>query len=153
MFFQALPFWKAQYYSGFGDRNKAHDNRQEGVAVLWDCFVNNFNHEYPFLWFDRELKKFTGIDVYKKRISDKGFCVHENEKFNVLLMDLKYLNSNARAVSEFLGEPIDLLSSNSGERKWYAEAYREFKTRYMEEYKDAFSKYLNTEFSKWYYND
>jgi len=152
MFFQALPFWMAEYYSGFGDPARAHTNRAEGIDVLWDCFSKNFNHDYAFEWFDVELRRFTGIDVLSRpRPLESGFTLYQRGKFQVLLMEMDKINTLDAVVGDFIGREINSVASNSGEKKWYRDTYREFKVAYMDRYKQEFCFLKENRYGKWYF--
>lgn len=154
MFFQALPYWMSEYYSGFGVKGRAHNNRQEGFSVLWDCFSQNFNHEYPFTWFDEELKRFSGIDVTDKIFpKEDGYSIYRNGKFEVLLIDLPKIDSLSPVIENFTGSEMALEDTNSGEKKWYKDVYGEFKREYLDLYKREFSYLKGSKYGQWYFSD
>lgn len=154
MFFQAFPFWMAEYYSGFGDLLKAHNNREEGLEVVWDCFKRNFNHEYSFNWFEVELKRFSGVDIFKKsRPVDSGYSYYKNGKFNILLVEMDRINELGPIIEEFSGQEMRKTTSNSGEKKWYRDVYRSFRKEYLEAYKNEFSYLKDTRYGEWYFEN
>ena len=71
---------------------------------------------YPDGWFDRELKRVFGIDVFAEPFpKDLGFEVYKGKRVEVLLLRVEDLSSKgAEAISRFLGirRPIDLKQCN-----------------------------------------
>lgn len=130
MYFQALPFWLSVAQSGY--KTKSHiDSRKEGFDVIVQSFENYYNHQYCLTWFDKELKRFSGIDVYSRKFDkENGVDIFQNGKYECLILSLEKLNNSSSIISEFLGRNVNISSENSGERKWYADIYRKFKTDY-----------------------
>jgi len=140
MFFQALPFWMAEYYSGFGVASRAHNNKGEGLEVLWDCFKENFNHDYPVRWFDNEIGRLTGIKIsdFVKVDANQRIWRASKKGFEVLLLDVSEVRKSTSVISNFCGQNYSPVDVNVGDKKWYAQVYRDFKERYLEEYKATF---------------
>lgn len=154
MFFQALPFWLSEYFSGFGNKRKAHNNRQEGIEVLWHCFKENFNHEYPINWFEKEVGRFTGIDFYNQPFDKSvGFKIYRKSKFQVLVLSSKLINRSEGIISDFSGQGLEIKKINSGEAKWYANSYKDFKREFMGRYKDEFKWMKDTKYYRTFIDD
>lgn len=130
MFFQALPFWLSVSQSGFKS-GKNIDARREGFDVLVESFEEYYNHDYCLNWFEQEIAKFSGINVYSKPFdAGKGHVTFSNGKYECLVMSLEKLNNNEHIISNFIGEKVQIHSVNAAERKWYADIYKKFRAEY-----------------------
>jgi hypothetical protein len=80
-------------------------------------------------WFDLELKKFTGVDVYKTRFPhDQGYSIYENRFVRALVYRFEALCNLAHILEEFLGYQIPcLVNRNLSVSKQYAEKYQHVK--------------------------
>jgi hypothetical protein len=123
MFFQDLSHW-IYYFVGQGN----YDNRVEDKNYLYKVFLESFDHDYLNNWFDKELKRFTGIDIYLNEFDiEKGFSVYKKGKFEVLLVTAESLNDNEDAISKFINHKVSIKSENRSNSKWYRELYQDFK--------------------------
>ena len=126
MFFQDLHFWLAAYIQQHPDRM-----REEGHQLLIDAFNELFPHKYPCDWFDLELKRLTGIDVFQHPFDKAaGFMTVSHGPFEVLLIRTDALDRLLPEISEFVGYEVVIPIANRGDAKWYGEAYRQFRTEY-----------------------
>lgn len=77
-------------------------------------------------WFDLELKRFVGIDVFQTAFStEQGYAVYENRSARVLIYRFEMLSQLPRLLQTFLNWNVPtLLDSNIGAKKLYAEQYR-----------------------------
>ncbi|MBI4774958.1 MAG: hypothetical protein HY788_12405 [Deltaproteobacteria bacterium] len=100
------------------------------VEELMERFWNDFNqHDVPLIWFNTELKRAFGIDVYSREFpKSKGFDTYHGETADVLLIRLENLRDCAgEAFRQFLGIPdFTLTDVNVGHDKEYSEAYERF---------------------------
>lgn len=122
MFFQDLSHWVYNYMGAQGA-----DCRTDDSGFLFDVFESSFDHDYLHSWFDKEIRRLTGIDIYESSFSSQGFSIYKNGKFEVLLLRAEDLNNNMDIIEKFLGIELKVSSSNLGEKKWYSSLYREFK--------------------------
>lgn len=71
---------------------------------------------YQDNWFDREIKKVFGIDVFEQPFaSDVGYQTYVGDSAELLLIRLEDLSSKGgRAIAEFLGlsQPLELMQRN-----------------------------------------
>lgn len=96
---------------------------------LADYFFDNFPHNDPLTWFDRELKHFFQVDVFATPFEhEKGYQIYKGALAEVLLIRLEDLNWLAdNAIHDFLGiNGFQLIDANISKDKEYAETYRKF---------------------------
>ena len=126
MFFQDLPLWMSEYQDVV-----RFDSRNEGPEFLFEAFENAYDHFYFDRWFDRELKRLTGIDIFEHPFDkERGYEVIRRGKYEVLLLKLEKLEKAHEAIEAFVGYRFDMQDANRGERKWYACLYDDFKKKY-----------------------
>jgi len=133
-FFQHLDSWVFSATTGCPNPKRyksVYHNRGHGIELIHDIFNRNFNHEYGLEWFDKEFKRFTGIDVYKYPFDkEKGYGMIQVGRFECLLLTVEQMNKNLALIEDFVGKKIDLKNVNVGDKKWYAPVYKEFKRTY-----------------------
>ena len=127
----------------------------EGIEKLTDIFIRKFDNEAPMGFFDREFKGVLGIDVYSTEFpKSKGYRIYEGEHIDVLVMRLEDLDKIAsEAFKDFLGiEGLSMVKSNIGNKKSYADIYREvldsirLPDSYIEEmYASKYAQYFYSE--------
>ncbi|MEQ5806154.1 sulfotransferase family 2 domain-containing protein [Alteromonas sp. NFXS44] len=155
MFFQALPFWLA-----YSSSNMSHDRmspREEGFNYIVDAYQKNFNHRYITSWFDKEILRFSGINIYEHDPITKGLWDVTRGKYRLIVSTLENLSDNVSFIENALGQKIDLDVQNSGSRKWYSDIYKSFKSydlqdseinQLLKESKYYKKFYLNEDFEK-----
>ena len=115
VFFQELPYWLVLYFNKLG-----LDERQEGASVLEDAFKQEFNIDYYDRWFDDELKRFTGIDVFEHSFDpDEGCLLLKKGKYEVLVVQYEKLAAVKTQIEDFTGAELDLTRENVSTNKWY----------------------------------
>lgn len=130
MFFQDIHYWLVEF-----DNNNIYDTRQEGMEYIYKAFLSAFDHDYYDRWFDSEIKRFTGIDVFKIKFDKKKGMLRVKEgRFDIIFATAENLNSNSSIamLEEFIGAPITLDSKNVGGNKWYGDLYGKFKKEFPE---------------------
>ncbi len=77
-------------------------------------------------WFDLELKCFLGINAFRARFPwEQGYAIYENRFARVMVYRFEILDRLPVLLREFLAWEIgELVNSNLGETKSYAEQYR-----------------------------
>lgn len=125
--FQALhnfiPDWEERYQNG-----------QLTMADLDELLSNRIKLRFDGLdsWYDGQIKAIWGLDVFSMDFpKDKGYAIYSDRNINLLIIRLEDLNRVAKeAFDQFLGLQNFLLSSrNVGDKKAYAQLYKEFKAR------------------------
>lgn len=84
-----------------------------------------------FEWFNEEIKKYIGIDVYRYSFdSQKGYQVIKQGNTQVFIYKTEKLNEIMPKLSEFLGKDISSSENlNQAESKSYYLAYTEFQRK------------------------
>ncbi|WP_117233112.1 putative capsular polysaccharide synthesis family protein [Vibrio maerlii] len=122
MYFQALPFWLSNKY--LIDDSAV---REEKKNLLAETYVECLNHQYPLDWFDKEIKKLTGIDVFQTPFdSVKGSQRYQNKNFDLLVIRLDKIGESREVIEDFVGCPIELSKDNQASNKWYQPLIADF---------------------------
>lgn len=123
MFFQGLTFWIDEYI-------ERHDKETRFSDMQWlhKVYEVSFCHGYCEAWFDKEIKKLSGIDVFSEPFDvQKGYALFSRGKYKVLVLRMEDIERNVSVISEFVERKVELKRTNEAERKWYSSVYREFK--------------------------
>ncbi len=111
----------------FEKTDAAH--RKLPLPQLIDDFMDQYDHDTPLAWFDREMKTVTGIDVYAHPFDhEQGWLEIHSGRWHLLVMrhDLDDRIKEER-IAEFLRiPPFELVRSNEAHRKDYSPAYAAF---------------------------
>lgn len=122
VFFQELPYWLVLYSS-----RRGLDERQEGASLLTEAFREVFNIDYYDRWFDEELKRFTGIDVFDHKFDAENGCVLlQDGKYEVLVVQYEKLAVAQPHIEAFIGQELDLTRENVSTNKWYGPIMKNF---------------------------
>lgn len=123
MFFQDFPYWYVEYA-----RHNRSAYRSSDASLVESIYASVFPHEYVDEWFDLEIKRLTGIDVYAYPYDKyKGFNLYINGKYKLLLLEMRLIERNWSILEEFVGAKLNLVKSNVGEDKWYGPIYSKHK--------------------------
>jgi hypothetical protein len=105
--------------------------RSQDPAVLQEAFEKHYVHNYPLTWFDDELKRMTGVDIYAQPFDHQTRVAQfHNGRFSILCLDIAVLSQSEKQLSEFLGKAVRLERANDAQKKWYAALYQQFKHDY-----------------------
>lgn len=122
MFFQGISFWMSEYIDKY-DR----ETREADIYWLQEVFFKTFNHSYCDDWFDLEIKRFTGIDIYDERFDkDRGYCIYEKGKFSVMVLRAEDIERHIDKIEIFIGKKLNMKQINKAEDKWYGSVYKNF---------------------------
>ena len=126
MFFQDLGHWLYKYVG-----LDHHDTREAGFDYLFKVYEEAFDHTYVLDWYDREFKRFTGVDVYSEGFDQQtGYQIIKRPGMEILLLKYEQLADMEGVISEFCGRKVVLDTANVGTDKWYGDIYRRFKRDY-----------------------
>jgi len=130
------------------------DDYDGSIDELANVFISKYEHNVSLKWFDRELKKVLGIDVYNSKFSKKkGYAIYKTKYTKLLLLKTSLSDKNKTyVIGDFLNlSPIRITRSNVGKDKDYAKLYNEFKqkikvnTNYYEKFnKSKVARYFFT---------
>ena len=101
--------------------------------TLKDTFNNDFRfHITPNTWFDQELYRKTGINIFDKAFQQtEGYVTIEKENISLFACTTDKINALEKELGEFLNiSNFKIQHENSGTDKWYSDLYKEFKNRY-----------------------
>jgi len=126
-FFQNFAFWVMEY-SG----KVTEELRKDNTSFVHEVFENAFDHDYPLTWFDKELGKFTGINILDYPFDkQKGWARIQKGKYDILVIKLESIDNAKEAIEEFAGVKLDLKSANISDYKWYGPVFKDFKNNYI----------------------
>lgn len=120
-----------------------------GIEVLVDLFDELYDFKYGQEWFEKELFRFTGINIYNKPLVN-GHSLYSNGKYEVLCIDMNSINSLEDVISKFCQRKVKIVSRNRSTEKWYQPIYTLFKDRVLEDRERFQKKYHDSKFNKWY---
>jgi len=106
-----------------------YEKSNHGTEELIDIFINRYNHEVPLTWFDVEMRKTLGIDVYKHAFpKEKGYLRVKGMNSELLILKLETDDLiKEKAITEFLDtENFTLARNNVGREKVYSQTYQDF---------------------------
>ena len=113
-FFQNLPDYVA-------------DPASADPQYVLDRFIEEYKHDIPLTWFDREWKAYLGIDIYaeppahdEKMLRGANWIVLKPEANPAFKSEL---------FSELAGRPVKITLVNEGEKKEHAALYTGIKQR------------------------
>ncbi len=148
-YFQDLQHW--MYH--FSELDKKDLRLESDLSLLFEIFEKAFDHDYPFTWFDKEIKRFTGVDIFKYPFDkEKGYSIIQKGKYDILLIKLENLKFIWNIVEDFVGYKLALQSVNLSSAKWHAPVYENFIKNYLppQVYLD---KIYNSKLVKHFYTD
>ena len=111
-----LPNFMARYQAGELD-----------IAAVCRVFLKEFDHGQVLRWFDEELQRALGINVFATPFpKEQGYQIYRGATCDLLLLKLEQLDTCAAdAFGEFLGiRDFKLVKTNVAAEKEYAGAYR-----------------------------
>jgi hypothetical protein len=147
-FFQHLSYFLAEK-----DRyHNSIDSREKTLDFLENMFINKYPHEYTVDWFDNELKKYFGVDVYQYPFDkDKGYSIIRKKNVEVLVIKVEKLNTLEEVIGDFLEiRKFKLINTNTSNQKWYSDLLIEFKKRNLLSQKIKATLYESKYFQHFY---
>lgn len=130
MFFQEFCYWMVSYINKYNPDMRYVDN-----DFIFDVFEKSFDHNYYDNWFDKEIYRLTGIDIFSMNFdAEKGIGVYKNGKYKLMVLKMEKIEENKAEIERFIGKEVDLKRVNDGGVKWYKDLYKDFKMRV--EYKE-----------------
>ena len=98
------------------------------IAALTEGFLTRFTHEEPLTWFDDEMLRATGIDVYQHPFPAAGHQTIRTDRFDLLILKSELPDAKkAVALAAFLGRSsITLAAKNQTSEKAVGLVFRQF---------------------------
>ncbi|MDY6905430.1 MAG: putative capsular polysaccharide synthesis family protein [Thermodesulfobacteriota bacterium] len=117
-FFETLPRYAIS--------NTHHVNTDD----LANIFFHKFYHDEPLLWFDTQLKRVTGFDVYQHQLIDNQYIAGSSRNFKILVLKSELSNSlKEEIISNFLNIKFKIRNANLTKDKQISTTYTDFKKR------------------------
>ena len=121
---------------------------------LIEDFLNKHDHDSPLNWFDENIKKHFGIDVYTETFPESGIAQYTSENISLLVLRID-INDKIKeeAINEFLGiKCFKLKNRNISDNKDYKHDYKTLikKLKLPEEY---LSKMSQSKYFKHFYSE
>lgn len=104
-------------------------NQFSSFEEIEKFFYSIPNSEDEFSWFEVEIGKILGIDVFDYPFDrKKGYSIIEKNGISLLLLKLERINALENVIGEFLGnENFELMYGNNAEEKGYKYIYENYK--------------------------
>jgi hypothetical protein len=118
------------FFYNFVDVEEQYEDRSPSELIA--PFLEEYSHDVPLTWFQREPEVTLGIDVYDTPFSHNlGYVELQNGPFQLLVLRTELPDAQkARVVKRFLGlSEFQIRRRNTGQNKEYAETYGSFKQR------------------------
>lgn len=150
MFFQDLEGYvlkkRTESHSSYISFNKG------GCQPLISLFDKEYDFDYGVNWLDNELKRFTGVDLYKYDVSS-GVCRVITSKYDILCIKMSFIDSVEEELSEFCERDIKIKQRNLSDSKWYGCLYKDFKSEIVNSRGYYLKKYNHKKYFDWFYSD
>ena len=103
---------------------------QKSMHELRDMFLTNYPHEIPWVWFDNNIKKNFGIDVYEYPFGEQGHLIIKQENIELLLLRCDLPDSRkSELVGDFVGlKSFSIANANVSAEKEYSQYMDAFKS-------------------------
>lgn len=101
----------------------------QGVEKLMMELAGIGSCGFQFEWFDRELRDFTGIDIFQYPFDrEAGFSIIREGNMEILVLKMEAIDSNKEIIAEFIGnQTFNVISENLGSQKPNRYIYKELK--------------------------
>ena len=143
------------FFENFGrDTGVSYEQASFSLEELKALFLANYEHDTPLQWFDNNIRKHFGIDVYATPYPENGTATYFHRNVRLLVIRLEADDEAIiKAIKHFLGLPaFALIKKNVGKDKEYAMTYEAFTrtVKLPDEYiaRMCESKYFNHFYSK-----
>ena len=123
------------------------------VDELQGIFLKKYDHDIPIRWFDDNIKKNFGIDVYNFDFPNENHQFITKGNVNLLLMKHN-LDDNIKQnlLTEYLKiADFELTNKNIGSQKEYSKAYNDFSNLKFSE--DYLNRMLNNKYTIHFYKN
>lgn len=124
MFMQDLPYWMSRY-----SRKHSGSSREEGYGVLVRSFMEEFPHEYPEQWVEKELGRLTGLSPETLSLGIENYKIINQNQFKIFIGRNEKMDECIEPLVKHFGMNKETVNKNSnrGDEKWYADVYAKFR--------------------------
>lgn len=148
-FFYDFGYWMYEYSC----KTRADQRAHSSVEIVISAFDKLFNKYYVLEWFDKELKRFTGIDVYNNEFDkNKGWSIIQKDKYEVLIVQVEKIYQAYEVINAFANTDKISYNAQAHSAKWYDDIFKDFEANYIpaENYLDTLytSKYAENFYNK-----
>lgn len=103
----------------------------KGSAYTKEKLGNSMPYTWndEFEWFDEQIKKFIGIDVFQYPFDrEKGYTIIKKDDVELFLFKVEKMEDILDKISEFVGaDRLPNIDANVAEQKWYSLAYAQMR--------------------------
>jgi hypothetical protein len=113
----------------FNDFSTQYKRGNISLDQMQEVFLDEFPHEMPLDWFEREVEEPFGINIFKTRYDEsKGYSMAKKKNISLLVIKLDKLNDCYKsALHEFFGKkPKELVNTHVTNTSSLATIYKEF---------------------------
>lgn len=145
----------SSFFQDYSDYTKKEFEELElNTEKLIDEFISQYPHDIPLTWFDDNIKKYFGIDIYETPFPETGSATYVSGNVSLLVFRIDLDDSlKEKAIQDFLGfKSFRLRNKNVSSNKEYYDVYKKFISTirlpdsYLTKLKD--SKYFNYFYTK-----
>lgn len=124
------------------------------TEIFEDMYYRMIDHDFILNWFELELKRALGIDIYEYGFDKKkGYMIIEKGNIQLLVLKLEKLDSCEGIIGEFIGsKKFKLIKEKSSDDYWYKQLYDTFKKKFVPN-KEHLQKMYESRFMKYFYTD
>ena len=120
---------------------------------LIDEYFVSFNQKSGMDWFDNELKRYFGVDVYEYDFDrERGYSTIRSGDIEVLIIKFEKLREvGEKCIGEFIGNSdFKIKDYNVSSDKWYSPVYENFKNEVQFD-ENYLNEMLNNKYLKHFY--
>jgi len=112
-----------------GQTGVPYEKANFSLEELKTIFLKKFKNEQPLHWFDNNIMKNFGIDVYFKPFPKCGHSIYTHKNIRLLVMRSEINDSEkVKVIKDFLKmDSFQLVNRNISAHKEYASTYMDFK--------------------------
>lgn len=117
------------FFENFGrDTGMSYEQASFSLGELKAIFLANYEHDTPLQWFDNNIRKHFGIDVYATPYPENGTATYGHRNVRLLVIRLEAGDAViSEAIKQFLGlTAFELIKKNVSQDKDYAMTYDAF---------------------------
>lgn len=144
----------SSFFTRFSRIKPGRKIEQFTVEELIDIFFKKYYYHEPLVWFDVELRRVTGFDVYEHELIDNEYLTAKKDNFEILVLKSELPNSRKEGIiGEFMNiDNFEIANVNVTKEKKFANVYEDFKNKiaYEQSYIDEIveSKYFKFFYEK-----